>query len=65
MSLRTYLVVSPPLTKSVNLWTLCCVTHSLQDGCFSCISPSNNKDTELNFWDLDMNLLRSHSTRVL
>ena len=57
---RTYLVASPPFIELVYLRTLCRFAYSLQNGCFTRICPSNNKDTELKCRNLGVILLCIH-----
>jgi hypothetical protein len=45
---RTYPLAFSLWTQPVDLWTLCGVTDSLQDGRLAGICSSNNEDPELN-----------------
>jgi hypothetical protein len=47
LRMRTYPLVTSPLITPVDLWTLCGVTDSLQDGGLPGVRSSNNKHSEL------------------
>ena len=60
---RTYPITVSPSTNPVDLWTLCCITNSLQNCCFPCVRSSDNEYSELDLWDTGLILLCSHSAK--
>jgi hypothetical protein len=47
LEMRTYHRATSPLITPVDLWTLCGVTDTLQDGGLSGVRSSNNEHAEL------------------
>ena len=47
LGMSTYPFASTRRTRPVDLWALCCVAHSLQNGSLPCICSSDDEHSEL------------------
>jgi len=51
LGMSTYLIASTRRTRPIDLWTVCGVTDSLQNGSLPRVCSSNDEHSELDIWD--------------